>query len=345
MKTATLDDLASAAGVSRALVSTALSGNGRVSPQTKAKILQTAQQMGFQINPHAQRLAAGRSHKMIGLFSLVLDFGVLTHKIKLIQERLTERGYDVPLYAYGGTGDKDFKRQDELIGKLCRQRPRAILCGTLKLTERTMTELERYRAEGGIVICFDFPVDLDADQVIFERENNNHQTARHLLELGHRRLGLYMGGDKKPFGERLQGFTRALGEYGLKPDPRWMFNGGNDEGGGVLLAEQFMKLSKRPTGLCIVNDRTAAAFVNTLHRFGVRVPGDVSVVCHDDQPVARSSMVPLTSGIQPLEAIAGAVDEFLCSRLDGSYEGESRRKLVRGDLIVRASSAVPGASS
>lgn len=337
----TLEDLAREIGVSRSLVSIAFTGNGRIAPQTRERILQSAQEMGFSPNPHARRLASGRCQNTIGLFSLGLDFGVVTHKIKIIQGLLMDKGFDVPLYAYGAYRPSEVRRQAELMGTLRRQQPRAIICATRALEADALKELEQYRSEGGIVVCYDYCVPLDCDQVIFDREDNTYQTAKHLLELGHRHLGLYMGGATTPSGERKDGLDRALGEAGLQPNPQWMFNGETDEEGGILLAQQFLALQERPTGLCIVNDRAALSFINEVRRAGVRVPEDVSVVCHDDQPAARYSAVPLTTNTHPVQEIAAAVAALLCSRLDGSYSGTARQHIVRGALVVRDSAAPP----
>lgn len=336
-KAMTIRDFAREIGVSPSLVSMAYTGNGRIAARTRERILQSALELGFSPNPHAQRLSGGRDRNTIGLFSLNLDFGVITHKIKIIQHLLWSRGFDVPLYAHGAYRAGEVARQADLMSTLRRQQPRAIICTIWGLEAGTLRELERYRGEGGIVVCYDHYVALDCDQVLFDREDNTYQTARHLLELGHRDLGLYMGGLTPPGGGRKDGFDRALGEFGLKANAEWMFHGEVEERGGVMLARQFLALPRRPTALCIVNDRTASAFVNEVQRAGLRVPRDVSVVCHDDQPVASCCAVPLTTNTHPVQEISAAVVAMICSRIDGSYCGAPRQRIVRGALVVRES--------
>ncbi len=340
-KPMTIQDVARVLGVSTSTVSSAFSGRGTITAQRRAAVLESARALGYEPNPLAQRLRNGRCPKTIGLFSLGLDFGVATRKIQIIQRLLSAQGYGVPLYVHSADGAGEVMQQVEFMITLRRQQPRAIICATRNLHPETLVELERYRGEGGIVVCYDETMKIDYDQVEFDREDNNYQTARHLLELGHRDLGFYV--ESMPYldGPRLRGFERALGEFGLKKRDEWLFQGGSNEDGGMMLAEQFLALKRRPTAVCVVNDRTASAFVNALLRAGLRVPEDVSVVCHDDEPVARSSMVALTTGTQPVEKIAEQVVQMLLSRLDGSYCGPPRLVQVQGEFVVRDSTAAP----
>lgn len=344
-KALTLEDLAATLGMSRASVSRAFTGKGRISPQTREKVLQSARELGYQPNPHAQRLAGARALNTVGLFSLGLDYGVTTEKIKIIQQLLPEQGFHVPLYAYSSYNSVTAVKQVEMMSSLRQQQPRAIICATRGLEPDALEQLKLYHDEGGIVVCYDYSVELDCDQVVFDREDNNYRATRHLVELGHKDIGLYMEGDIKPdaqspiTGSRVRGFERALQENNLSVNADWMFCGLDVEEGGALLAKQFLALQHRPTAMCIVNDRATATFVNEIQHAGPQVPADVSIVCHDDQPVARFCAVPLSAAIHPSQQIAECVVEMLSSRFDGSYEGDARQHGISGAFIQRASTA------
>ena len=346
-KAMTLEDLAAALGMSRASVSRAFTGKGRIAPQTRERVLQMARELGYQPNPHAQRLAGGRALNTVGLFSLGLDYGVTTEKIKIIQQLLSQRGFHVPLYAYSSYDSVTAVRQVELMNSLRQQQPRAIICAARGLESDALEQLRLYQAEGGIVVCYDYPTDIDCDQVIFDREDNNYRAARHLLKLGHKKIGLYVEGDRKPsmelplIGPRLRGFERALQEHDLSVNPDWIFHGSNAEAGGAALAQQFLALKERPTGVCIVNDRAAVVFVNEVQRAGLNVPADVSVVCHDDQPIAGYCAVPLSAATHPSLDIAQNVVDMLSDRINNCSGSEARHRWIRGTFIERASSAPP----
>jgi DNA-binding LacI/PurR family transcriptional regulator len=346
-KPTTLRDVARAAGISPATASLALNGKTCIAPKTRELVLQTAQELGYEADFFAQGLRR-RVSPQIGLFSLGLDLGAGMHLIQLIQNALQARGYDVPLHAYSLPAHDEAEHQASLMSSLCRQRPRAIVCHIANLSEASLHELRRYAEGGGPVVCFDTPAALECDQVEFDREHYTYLSARHLLELGHRELGLFLNGAKtvRDGANRvlLSGFQRALQEFDVPLREEWLWNGGRHLGveiGGEELAHKFLALTHRPTGLCIVNDYAAMSFVSEVQRHGVRVPHDVSIVGHDDRPLAKHAAVPLCSVTYPVDEIAGHVVELLESRLNDRYDGPPRRETVRSELVIRQSATKP----
>jgi LacI family transcriptional regulator len=106
---------------------------------------------------------------------------------------------------------------------------------------------------------------------------------------------------------------------------------------GELMAHQFLQSSRRPSAICIPDDAVAASFVATLYQHKVRVPKDLSVVSHDDMPIAAHNFVPLTTVAQPMEEIARETVALLMSRVEGGYDGAPRTVRLCGELIFRQS--------
>jgi DNA-binding LacI/PurR family transcriptional regulator len=131
-----------------------------------------------------------------------------------------------------------------------------------------------------------------------------------------------------------------LEQYSVPLRPEWLFAGGKYELGGAKLAAEFLQWKEKPTALCIINDRSASAFVNVLAQNGVSVPNDVSVVSFDDTLTAHYAYVPLTSVSYPLQEIAQHIVEMTISRLEG-YQGAPRRIEVHSHLVERRSCAPP----
>nr|MBC7612692.1 LacI family DNA-binding transcriptional regulator [Pseudopedobacter sp.] len=155
----TMQDVAREVGVSKMTVSYALNGTGRMSEKTRQAVLEAAQRLGFERNPHAQRLSNGRSNNTVGLFSLWFDFGVGTQKMQLIQNTLNERGFDVPIYGAGLRDCREANAQAAALSVIRRQKPDALVCSTAGLHEKALEELRRYQNEGGVLVCYDHPVD------------------------------------------------------------------------------------------------------------------------------------------------------------------------------------------
>ena len=340
----TMSDVARVAGVSKMTVSFALNNTGRVSAKTRVMVMEAAQNLGYEPNPHAQNLSNGRSNNTIGLFSLWFDFGVGTQKIQLIQSALNRSGFDVPIYGIGLHDHYNEDVQADAIASIRRQKPRGLICFTNGLRPKALLELRRYQDEGGLLVSYDYPTDLDCDAVLFDRVDNTYKAARHLTDLGHRKLGYGDHGFARVNGPRVIGFHRAIAEVDGQWRPEWLLEAQSARDyaeGGRVLAARFLELHDRPTALCIVNDYSAMVFINELERAGIRCPDDVSVVGHDDHAMSQFARVPLSTVSHPSEAIASHAAEFLLSRLNGTYDGPARRFTACGEIIARQSSAPP----
>lgn len=333
-------------GVSVATVSGAFSGKRRMSEQTRETVLKAARELGFEPNPHAQRLRNGGCANTVGLLS-DLDLGVATLTLVEIRYRLDERGFAVddhllPLYV-----QQVETRQTGVLRRMCRQNPQAILFPHTGLEPRAFDILEQYVEGGGVLVCWTAvrPVAEDqrltADQVLIDTEQESYLQARHLIELGHRKLGFFAHSIEDYHGARFNGFRRALAEAGLEFRPDWTWGEWGYEDAGIKDAERFLALQERPTGVCIVNDNAAAAFEHAVMRAGLQVPRDVSVIGCDDMAAARSALVPLTTMRRPIEELSQAVIELLCGRLVGTLQGGPVLREIHSELVVRSSTAAP----
>jgi DNA-binding LacI/PurR family transcriptional regulator len=117
----------------------------------------------------------------------------------------------------------------------------------------------------------------------------------------------------------------------------WVEGASGYEDAGIKHAEHFLALKERPTGVCIVNDNAAAAFVHAVMRAGLQVPRDVSVIGCDDMAAARAALVPLTTMRRPVKELSCAIVETFCGRLNGSLQGLPFLRELKSEVIVRSS--------
>ncbi len=341
----TIRDVAGHAGVAPMTVSCVLNGTGRISEGTRAAVRQAIQELGYEPNLNAQRLAGGRDERTVALLLPKLYFDVTLRKVVVMQKLLSQHGYSVPMHASGALAENDDEELRIVARELRRQKPRAIVCRFGALSSGAQDEVRRYQQEGGLVISFNDPADLECDEVLFDREHNTYESARYLLELGHRDIGLWMTNAGHPLlSPRSHGFRRALHEFGIPQSPHRELHSGDfscNEESGAELAMRMLAMKERPTAMCVVNDSAAQAFVAELQRGGVRVPEDMSVISHDDLPIARYGAVPLTAMSHPIEETAHAVVDLLRDRIENNYDGPPRRIMLRGELRVRQSTAPP----
>jgi LacI family repressor for deo operon, udp, cdd, tsx, nupC, and nupG len=345
-KRATIQDIARLTGVSVATVSGAFSGKRRMSEQTRETVLTTARELGFEPNPHAQRLRNGGCANTVGLLSET-DLGIATMMLSEVRHRLDERGFAIDDHLTSRYLQQAATRQTEVLRRICRQNPQAILFPNGGLEPCAFETLQQYVEGGGVLVCWASQrtspdnTHLIADRVLIDSEDESYRQARHLIELGHRKLGFCAHSYEGHEGARFDGFRRALAEEGLELRPQWIWHEYGYEDAGIRHGERFLTLRERPTGMCIVNDNVAASFIHTVMRAGLRVPDEVSVIGTDDTAAARAAIVPVTTMRRPVKELSYAIVQLLCDRLDGTTTGAPVTREMKCELIVRGSTAAP----
>lgn len=337
----TMREFGARIGVSKTTISKAFTRNGRIAPETREAILKAADELGFLLNPHAQRLSNGRSTDQVYLFCAGTS-GSQGEKLWQIQRALTAAGLDAPVYSSSRLDWESVDGQVKALEKLCSHRPHAIVCSTVILPSVALEVLRAYQEDGGLVIVYDVPVDLDCDTVVFDRFDNTYRGTQFLLENGHRDIGIYLTGSltERPgfLIPRLEGFRAALADWGVPEHPEWCFDGNGTEASGAKLFQKYRELSSRPTAMVIVNEAAAAAFIHAAIRQGIRIPDEVSIVSNDGLPVGTYAAVPITTTTTPATAIADAVADLTLKRL-AQPKRPAERIVVQGELIVRESVA------
>lgn len=340
-KSLTIVDVAQLLGVSKSTVSAAFTGNGTIAPERREAVRKAAIELGYRPNANAQRLVHQLQDNTVALVTSYLDLDVRTQKLQLLQRMLSDRGYNASIHALGNVLSAPDAEPEVVIRNLRRLRPLGIVCNQWELNDVAREELKRFCEEGGHLVYYDVPLDLDCDQVIFDREENTYVAMRHLLEMGHREIGFSLPPDDE---WRIKGVRRAFAEFGVPVREEWLNAPrlGRYEDAGGYLADYFCSLPNRPTAMGVIHDNVAIGFIARLQRRGLRVPEDVSVISHHDTPAALwGSNVQLTSATQPIETIAEKVADMLLERIEGKCSGTPRKVLVQGKLVVRESTAPP----
>jgi DNA-binding LacI/PurR family transcriptional regulator len=299
-KSATMQDVARRVGVSSMTVSYALSGKRKISDETRELILQAARDLHFEPNLMAKRLRQGGCEKTIGFFSLDVDLSSRTRQMQIIQADLCDRGYSVPLYAHGYRGRDVLANQLELMNTLLAQRPRAVVCNTSGVLAPVLERLQGFVDEGGVAVCYGYSqfAPVDCDQIIYAEAETFGTATRHLLELGHREIGFFNVGQRKPGGDMMRHAHVALEEFGARTREQWLFS--NDgtltyEEHGALLAQSFLSLKERPSAMVMANDYAAVAFMATLFKTACACRARFRWWGHNNDSIAPFGVVPLTT--------------------------------------------------
>ncbi|HSJ27569.1 MAG TPA: LacI family DNA-binding transcriptional regulator [Acidimicrobiia bacterium] len=335
MARVTIEKVAERAGVSVATVSRALRGLPNVSPATRDRVVRVAEMLNYRPDPNAARLAAGRTRTIaVGVVSIPIWYtGQVVAGIEAV---LTSHGYDLTLLLVAD----DLMRSRALgdVGGGVSKRADGAIIVDLVPTEPERRLLEEQRLPW-VMVGADCPT---IDSVLIDEVQGATAAARHLIDLGHTSIGLISGGpsvfEASSLPLRREGFLQAIGDAGLRFDPRFERVGDFSSLGGYEAMRTILSSPDHPTAVFAMSDEMAMGAMRACHERGLAVPGDVSVVGFDD--VDWAFAVGLTTVRQDVVQLGAVAARLMIDRLEGS---RSERRLVTlpTELIVRDSTAAP----
>ncbi|TWB64093.1 substrate-binding family protein [Nitrospirillum viridazoti] len=160
---------------------------------------------------------------------------------------------------------------------------------------------------------------------------------RHLLDLGHRHIGLIAGPSYASSARgRVERYKQALAETGVSQDPAYIVESTFGIESGAEAALALMRLDPKPTAVFAVNDNTAIGALSALARMGYAVPGDVSIVGYNDIPIVSHLPTPLTTLRVPFDQIASVALDLLT---EDPIAVSDRIRVSAPTLIPRRSTA------
>jgi len=180
----------------------------------------------------------------------------------------------------------------------------------------------------------------DKDQILgpaafFDEKQATDDLIQHVIENGHRRIALVKGNPSHGGTlARTLGYMSALERNNIPVDPMLVFQGDFLFPSGVAAGQQLLSLGNRPTAVFASNDEMAAGVSMAVHKAGLDVPIDVSIVGFDDNPIAQASWPPLTTIRQPLSELAVTAVNWL---IEGERKGNPRSASLSYELIKRDS--------
>lgn len=292
----TLEMVAEAAGVSASTVSRILNGTAVVSQVKKQAVDEAIARLGFVPNPVARGLAGGRTLS-IGVITQSIDSPFYGTALRGIEEELAPAGYS-SLFV---SGHWNAAEESRCIDVLRSRRVDGIIVLTGRLSDHA---LRVYAKSLPVVVT---GRSLKAPGLLalnFDNFEGARLATRHLIDLGHRRIAFITGDPDHPDAtERHRGYRAALEEAGIAYDAGLVAQGMYHEDSGLSAVETLLRSRRRFTAIFAANDQMALGAALGLHRRGLRVPADVSLIGFDDLPASRYAMPPLSTVRHPAQEI------------------------------------------
>lgn len=320
----TIIDVAARAGVSKSLVSLALSSPERVSDASRRRIERAAQELGYRPNAAARSLAIRKS-RTVGVLVLDLHNPVFAEILDGVQTEVRAHGFSTMLVS----GEKDPELEREDIEKLLEFQVEGLILISHRLSESTLQQIAS-QLPTVTVTRDDMPI-VQMDTVCNDDVAGARLAVDHLVELGHQRIACLSGGDNPVSHARSRGYQEAMDSYGLG-EYAHIVSGGLSDAEGYEAAKEA--LASEPTALFVANDIAAMGAIAALEEEGFQVPTDISVIGYDGIRLAGLRSVNLTTVAQPLSELGRlAAIRFLQRREDPGRDSQHDR--VSSELVVR----------
>jgi LacI family transcriptional regulator len=329
----TLVQVAKQAGVAVMTASRAISGDGYVSDETRAKVLVAAKELGYAPNTLARVMKGGRTN-VIGVVVNDLRSMVVNAFVTALTEEV--RKYEMDLFIYNSLQQLDEQaqvRHSQLLHGLWD----GLIYVLPRMTDEYLAALEQ--GSSPVVLVNFCRRETTLPVVLGDNFNGARDVVANLVAQGHQRIAFIRGSHwTGQSAERERGYRQAMADAGIEVDERWVAQGTFSEQSGLEAGQALLALDPRPTAIFCANDEMALGCMNGARALGLRLPEDVSLVGFDDVPGARTAQPPLTTLRHPLDLMAQATVQELMRRIL-RQPGKRQRVEFPAEMVVRESTA------
>jgi DNA-binding LacI/PurR family transcriptional regulator len=336
MSRVTIADVAGAAGVSKTAVSFAFNNPEKLGQATLDRVLQVALDLGYTPHPAARALSMRRSGTIGVLIpqrlSTVFANQFLGELMQGLGELVEEHDFTLLLVP---------PLDGSLEGAIRRASVDGFISLGLSPDDQALETLDRI---GIPTVLIDSEGSAQHPAVNVDDAGGAEAAARHLLDLGHRQLGIILlpptrsqAGPTPTSARRLAGYRAAFA--GVDVPAPYAVTAGATMAAGARAFDSFPKGKRRPTAILAMSDMVAIGVMGAAQAAGLVVPGDLSVVGYDDLPMAAWTSPPLTTVRQPIVEKGRVAAGLLIRRLQGKVVVSPPP--LETSLVVRSSTSPP----
>ena len=328
----TRKDVARLAGVSTATVSYVVNNGPRpVSPETRERVLWAIEQLGYQPNAIARSLVTKKTQTIGFILPDILN-PVHAAIAKALEDALRAAAHSLVI----GNSDESPEREREYLRAFLSREVDGVVLTPTGANRRLLFSL--VESEKHLVLLDRQLEGLSTDCVLFDNVVGTHQAVRHLIGLGHTRIGLInLSRSLTPGWERLEGYRRALLDAGLDVDPELIVEGSFKAQGGEMLAESLLDMDSPPTALFVSSNRLMRGVLHLVKKRGLRVPQDLALATFDDMDYYADRTPSITAVCTSVADFGSEAARLLLERVTGTHAGEPRIVRVPCQLGVRES--------
>jgi len=310
-KKITIDDVASAAGVSRQTVSRAINDLGGISDATRQRILSIAAELGYQPSRLARGLAsASQQTRTLGVVLPSVDNDFYATVLRGIESKASQYGYQLLLCST----DEDPAIEYAKIQSLFSAWIDGLILLSSRMTDEQLTDIcGRTRLVVLINREFHHP---NAGNVVIDDFSATYAAVMHLINQGHKKIAFLLG---LPYARssqlRQRGYQAALVDSGFSLNPAYQQHTNAQIESGYTDAKKLLSGHPEITALLVYNDARAAGVLRACKELGIAVPGQLSIISHDNIALSSLLIPSLTTVDIPKQALGEAAIDMMLSMM------------------------------
>lgn len=331
--TVTIYDVAREAGVSMATVSRVVNNNPNVKPQTRKKVFEAIERLGYRPNAVARGLASKKT-TTVGVVIPDISNPNFSEVARGIEDIANMYHYNIILC----NADKKKEKEIRVVNTLLEKQVDGLLFmgGTV-----TDDHLQAFRTSNvPIVLCATVSDEAELASVDIDHEKAAYDAVQALIEHGHRDIAMISGTLQDPTNgfARFSGYKKALEDNGIPFREQYVRIGNYRYESGAENTKYFLDLPERPTAIFSATDEMAIGAIHAIQDYGLSVPEDISVMSVDNSRVASMVRPLLSTVAQPMYDI-GAVSMRLLTKLMKKEPVEEPKVTLPHQTIMRKSVA------
>lgn len=314
----TIKDVAKLANVSIATVSRILNNLDGYSEDTRKKVMDVIEEIGYQRNAIARNLKINES-KTIGILLPRVDTLFYVQIVNGIQDYANQNNYSVITCNVGRDGDKI----NEYLNTLAeRQVDGMIVCS---LPPKSQYDKKIMDSNIPSVLVSTLSYRYSIPYVKVDDYQAAYRGTSYLIENGHEMIAFLGGKSEDPIAgvPRLQGYIQALSDNNITVDNKLIKHNGFSFKDGILSMEQLLEETVKPTAIFAACDEIAIGALTVAHRKGIKIPDDISIIGYDNTIISEMCYPALTTIGQPLYDMGKKSVEMLIKKINYNAQIES----------------------
>jgi LacI family transcriptional regulator len=330
---ATIKEVARYAGVAPSTVSRVLNGRPFVTDEVRHRVENAVAMLGYRPSSVARSLRM-RSTQLLGMVVRDMSNSNFAVICEAAEAAAQERGYSLLVCNSNRSSSKEARYLELLI-------QRQVDGVLVFVADERVNNLKPWLEQGIPVVLVDSELPVPIDQIRSDGEHGGYVAARHLLELGHRRIAVLVYSQELVVGRsRLRGCLRAFAEFRVAPDPALVRYCHSSPESAEAEALHVLRVEK-PTALLATSLQLTTGLLRAVGQLGLKVPADLSIVGFDETELTRQYQPTLTVVARDVPAMGAQAVSLLLDRMEQAEVAPPRLVTIPFALRPGGSTSAP----